>query len=366
MRYHSVIVTKRGGPEVLKVIEHDLRAPAAGEVRIRVLATPVCAPDVTARYGQTPIRPKIPFVPGYAIIGVVDAIGNGVTKAAVGDRVGALTVFGGYSEYIYLRQDTLFPVPVTLDPAEAVTLILNYIVAYQTLHRSAKVKAGDTVLIIGASGGVGTALLQLGQLAQLSMYGLASTSKHHVLTEYGATPIDYHTQDFVQVIGRAEPEGLTAVFDGMGGDYVQRGLAVLRRGGTLVAYGNPLTFTGLLRLLAKVLMFNLLPNGKTVKLYGTSTSMFGRRRFLEDWAVLFKLLEAGMIKPVIMDKLPILEAAKANALMESGTVVGNLVLLAPELLAGDQPKAGRQTSRTDHWSEHRRQDLQAHAALPRS
>jgi NADPH:quinone reductase-like Zn-dependent oxidoreductase len=332
MKYRGIIVTRRGPPKVLKIIENDLRPPSAGEARIKILATPVCGPDVQARYGHTPIAPKIPFVPGYAIVGIVNALGEGVTNAAVGDRVAALTVFGGYAEYIYLGEEHLIPVPDTLDLAEAVTLILNYIVAYQTLHRSAKVKAGDKVLIIGASGGVGTALLQLGKLANLSMYGLASTSKHNILTEYGATPIDYHTQDFVEVIRQAEPDGLDAVFDGMGGDYVQRGFSVLRRGGTLVSYGNPLSFSGLLRLLAKMLVFNLLPNGKSLKLYGTTTSKFGRRPFLEDWATLFKLLEEGKIKPVIMKKFPILEAAQANALLESGQVIGNIVLLAPEWL----------------------------------
>jgi NADPH:quinone reductase-like Zn-dependent oxidoreductase len=117
---------------------------------------------------------KPPFVPGYAVIGDVDATGEGVTEAAVGDRVGVLTVIGGYSEYLYWRSDRLIPLPMRLDPAEAVTLLLNYLVAYQTLHRSAKVKTVDKVLIIGASGGIGTALLQLGRLANLKMYGLAS------------------------------------------------------------------------------------------------------------------------------------------------------------------------------------------------
>jgi len=118
----------------------------------------------------------------------------------------------------------------------------------------------------------------------------------------------------------------------MGGDYVQRGFSVLRRGGTLVEYGNPLSFLRLLLVLAKVILFNVLPNGKAVKLYGTTTSKFNRRPYLEDWAVLFKLLEEGKIKPVIMKKFPILEAAKANELLESGQVIGNIVLLAPELL----------------------------------
>lgn len=332
MRYKSVIASQRGGPETLQVIENDLRPPAAGEVRVKVLATPVCGPDVQARYGHTPIPPKLPFVPGYAIVGVVDALGSGVVHPAVGERVAALTVTGGYTEYIYLKKDQLIPLPNALDPAQAVTLILNYIVAYQTLHRSAQVKAGDKVLIIGASGGVGSALLDLGQLAKLDMYGIASKSKHHVLSQFGAKPIDYRTQDFVEVIRQAEPAGLDAVFDGMVWGYLDRGFSLLRRGGTWVQYGNPLSFSGLLQLLSKLVLLNVLPNGKSLKLYGTTTSKFGRDRYLQDWAKLFTLLEQGKIEPIIMKTYPLLEAAEANALLESGRVVGNVVLLAPELL----------------------------------
>jgi NADPH:quinone reductase-like Zn-dependent oxidoreductase len=177
-------------------------------------------------------------VPGYAIVGDVDAFGEGVTDAAVGDRVAALTTYGGYAEYIFLGEEQLIPVPTTLDPAEAAPVILNYIVAYQTLHRTAKIKAGDKVLIIGASGGIGTAFLQLGKLANLTMYGIASKSKHHILTEYGATPIDYRTQDFVEVIRKAEPEGLEAVFDGIGGDYIKSGFSLLRHGAHM--WGMPI------------------------------------------------------------------------------------------------------------------------------
>jgi NADPH:quinone reductase-like Zn-dependent oxidoreductase len=341
MKYKSVIVTKRGGPEVLQVVENDLRLPSVGEARIKILATPVCLPDIEARYGRSSFKPKIPFVPGYAIIGVVDAVGRqrrpsgkGVTKAAVRDRVAALTAYGGYSEYIFLREEQLIPVPTTLDPAEAAPLILNYIVAYQTLHRSAKVKAGDKVLIVGASGGIGTAFLQLGQLAKLTMYGIASKNKHPILTEYGATPIDYRTQDFVEVIRKAEPDGLDAVFDGIGGHYIKSGFSLLRRDGTFVGYANPFSLSRTLRFLGQVILFNLLPNGRSARYYGTGISRINRRPFLKDWATLFKLLEEGKIKPIIEKKFPILEAAQANALLESGTVTGNLVLLAPELLEG--------------------------------
>ncbi len=339
MKNKKVVVSERGGPEVLQIVEEDLRSPSAGEVRVKILAAPVCLPDVQARYGRSPYAPRTPFVPGYAVIGIVDAAGpekqspgRDTTRFSPGDQVAALTVFGGYSGYINLKQEQLIPVPAGLDPAEACVLILNYIVAYQALHRCARVKAGDKVLVIGASGGIGTAFLQLGRLAGLKMYGLASRSKHSILAEHGATPIDYHTQDFVEILRQAEPDGLDAVFDGMCGDYFKRGLSVLGLGGTYVEYGNPLSLAALLGLIGKTILFNMLPNGKKARLYGTSISMFGRKPYLEDWAVLFKLLGEGKIKPVIEHKYPILEAARANARLESGHVTGNIVLLAPELL----------------------------------
>lgn len=330
MKYKTVVVTQKGGPEVLQVVENELREPSAREARIKAQAVPVCLPDVTARYGQTPFAAKYPFVVGYAVIGTVDAIGKEVANVAVGDRVAALIAFGGYAEYVYWNADRLIPVPVSVDAAKAAPLILNYIVAYHTLHWSAKVKAGDKALIIGASGGIGTALLQLGKLAGLKMYGIASQSKHHILTEYGATPIDYRTQDFVEVIRRAEPEGLDFVFDGMAGSYFERGYSLLRRGGKLVGYGNPLSLPRTLKILGQTLLFNLLPDGKSAAYYSTGLSHLYWDRFLKDWAALFKLLAEGKIDPVIAGRFPILEAAKANALLESGQVIGNIVLLAPE------------------------------------
>jgi NADPH:quinone reductase-like Zn-dependent oxidoreductase len=188
------------------------------------------------------------------------------------------------------------------------------------------------VLIIGASGGIGTAYLQLGKLDNLILYGIASKSKHQLLTEYGATLIDYHTQDFVEVIRKAEPDGLDAVFDGIGGDYMKRAFSLLRRGGRYVGYANPLSVSRTLRFLGQVILLNVNLDGKSAKYYGTGISRFNRRPFLEDWATLFMLLETGKIKPVIMKKFSILEAAQANELLESGQVTGNIVLLAPGLV----------------------------------
>lgn len=335
MKYKSVIVTRKGPPEVLKVVENDLRAPLAGEARIKILATSVGRTDIGYRKGELSFAPKIPFVPGYEILGVVDMVGEGVTNIAVGDRVAALIGHGGYSEYIYLGKEHLVHVPTTLDSAEAVTLILNYVSAYQMLHRTAKVKAGDKVLIIGASGGVGTALLQLGKLAGLIMYGTASPSKHNILTELGALPIDYHTQDLVDVIHRAEPNGLDFVFDGVGGEYGKIGLEVLGKGGELVEYTPAPGGPGAIPLLGWLIIVNLLmlPNRKSIKGYGISALYrTNKRPFMDDLPLLFNLLEEGKIKPIIAQRFPILEASQANALLESGQVTGNVVLLAPELL----------------------------------
>jgi NADPH:quinone reductase-like Zn-dependent oxidoreductase len=333
MKYKSVIVTRRGGPEVLQVSENELREPSAGEARIRVLAVGVGRTDINYRYGYSPFSPKIPFVPGYEMMGVVDAVGAGVTRVKAGDRVAALTGYGGYTEMIYLGQEHLVPVPSTLDPADVVTLVLNYVSAYQMLHRVAKVKAGDKVLLIGASGGVGTALLQLGKLAGLKMYGTASASKFDVLTGLGAIPIDYHTQDFVEVVRQNEPGGLDFVFDGMGGKEGERGLDVLRQGGKLIGYAAPVGLGSLLLGAVKMTITNLLPNGKMVEFYGISAIyMRDKKPFMEDLPKLFDLLAQGKIKPLITTRLPLLEARKANVLLESGQVSGNIVLLSPELL----------------------------------
>ena len=242
MKYKSAIVKKFGGPEVIEIVEHDLRSPAANEVRIKILAASVSRPDISVRRGEalytgTPLGQKLPFTPGYAVVGEVDSVGDGVNRVSVGQRVGVLTVIGGYTEMLYWRADRLIPIPVDVDPAAAVTLILNYIVAYQVMHRVVKEKPAEKALIIGASGGIGTALLQLGKLAGLEMYAIASKSKHAILTKYGAIPIDYRSQDFAETIRQAEPEGLDIVLDGMMRlEMMQRALSLLRCGGRMALF----------------------------------------------------------------------------------------------------------------------------------
>jgi len=331
MKYKCIVVAKRGPPENLQIVERDLRDPSSREVRVKVLACGVCGPDVQTRYGLSPFAPKPPYDAGSSMVGTVDAVGSAVRHAAPGDHVAAYPAFGGYSEYVYLPESRLIFVPSDLDPVPAAPLVLNYLTAYQVMHRRAKVTTGGKALIVGASGGCGTAFLDLGRLAGLKMYGLASASKSSTLTQFGAIPIDYRKQDFVEVIRDAEPDGLDYIFDGMGGDYLKRAFPLLRRGGVLVEYANPLSFGGILRSLGWVLVLSLLPNGRRVKGYGAGMSLFYRKPFLEDWATLFRLLQEGKIRPVISGQFPLLEAARANALLESGQVVGNLVLVT-----GDQ------------------------------
>jgi len=332
MKYKSVVLTKKGPPEVLQIIEKDLRPPQAGEALIRVLATGVGRTDIVMRYGYYPFAPKTPFVPGYEIVGVVEAVGENVTRVEVGDRVAALTVHGGYAEYIYLNKDDLVKVSEALDPSQAAALILNYGTAYQILHRLARVKSGDQILITGASGGVGTALLQLGKLANLTMYGTASEKKQHMLVERGAFPIDYQSQNFVDVIRMMEPNGIDYVIDGVGGMNIQPGFQVLRRGGQFVEYGYSGIFQFLIDNL-RLQFLNWLPNGKSGEFYGiTATYRKDKGSITEDLLMLFSLLKEGKINPIIYQKYPILDAAKANELLESGEVIGKIVLLAPDLM----------------------------------
>ena len=333
MKHKSVVVTKRGGPDVLQVVENELCPPAVKEARIKVLAAGVGRTDINYWYGLSPFAPKIPFVPRYEIMGIVDAVGAEVTNVAMGDRVAALTGYGGYTEFIYLGQEHLVKVPPSLNPADVVTLVLNYVTAYQMLHRVAKVKQGDKVLVNGASGGVGTALLELGKLAGLKMYGTASKVKHPILNKFDATPIDYHTEDFVEVIHRLEPEGLDFVFEGLGGEHGDRGVAILKRGGKLVAYAAPISAVAILKDIFKLIRMNLFSNGRRAEFYGiTVVYMRDKTSYMEDLPILFTMLEAGEIHPVIDAQFPILEARRANELLENGSVTGNIVLLAPELL----------------------------------
>ena len=333
MSYKRVLITRFGGPEVLRVVEEaTLPEPLAGEVRVKVRAASATFTDTMVRKGiYYGLKEKPPFSPGYDLVGVVDAVGDGVTGLETGQMVADLTVLGAYTEYICRPADSLVPVPAGLDPAEAVSLVLSYVTAHQMLHRTARVERGRKVLVHAAGGAVGTALLQLGKLLDLEMYGTASVSKHDLVTSLGATPIDYRSEDVVERIRALTGDGVDAAFDAVGGDSFKRSFRSLRKGGTLVAYGfydNAMGKGGSVPIdYLKVMLWNILPNGRSSAFY----SIGGLRKkkpewFREDLAALFDLLARGEIEPVIEKRMRLEDAARAHELIEEASVKGRIVL----------------------------------------
>ena len=235
LRNRIVQLRRFGGPDGLEVVDAPLPMAGRGEVRVRVLASGLEYTDVLIRrhlYPQT-MRLRPPFVMGYDVIGEIDQLGDGVSGFQLGDRVADMTVVGSNAAYRTLRADRLVRVAAGLDPAEAATLILSWMTAYQLLHRAAQVQRGQRVLVQGAAGAVGQALLVLGRLAGIELWGTARGAHAALVRELGATPIDYQREDFTRVL----PGGFDVVFDGIAEDGYRRSFATLKRGGLLCAYG---------------------------------------------------------------------------------------------------------------------------------
>ena len=350
MRHTRIIVTHYGGPDALRVIEEECPEPKNGEVRVRVLAAGVSLPDVLAREGVHPETPRVPYTPGWDLVGIVDQIGKGVSGLELGQTVAAMPISGCYAQYVCLPQRKFIPVPVGLDPAETVAVVSNYITAYQMLDRSAKVKPRQRVLIHGASGGVGTAFVQLGRLAGVEMYGTCSAQAAEVVKELGATPIDYHNSDFVQEIHHLTGDGVDAVFDGIGGDNLWRSREALREGGRVVVYGfqaklhggrmvsgapsgrHPIRESALLGWY--ILRNWFLPGRKSMVPYSIQWLMRLKPAwFRHDLLTLFDLLQQKKIKPLIAQKLPLCQARHAHELLGSGGVIGKIVLVPNQVIA---------------------------------
>src|SRR5438874_10500329 len=212
-----VVVDHFGGPEVLRVVENDDPRPGPGEVCVRVLAAGVSFTDAQLRAGTYLGVPKPPFTPGYELVGVVEELGPGCSRLKVGDRVAALMVWGADAERVCVRETYAVEVPEDLDPAEVVSLVLPYMTAYQLLHRVARVKSRETVLVHGAAGRVGAAVLELGALAGLRLYGTASARDRAAVERLGAVAIDYRNEDFVARVRSLPGRGMDVVLDGLGG-----------------------------------------------------------------------------------------------------------------------------------------------------
>jgi NADPH2:quinone reductase len=246
-----------------------------------------------------------------------------------------------------LPQRELVPVPSGVDVAEAVSLVLNYVTAYQMLHRSAKVRAGQRALIHGAAGGVGTALLQLGRLAGLEMYGTCSSRSAPVVSDLGGITIDYRHQDFVKEIHRLTGEGVDVVFDPLGGTHLWHSRKALRHGGRVVGYGlrSSLRGEGLAsgrpgrrQRFRGTAIFGLyiaggwlLPGQKRIVPYSIQTlKRLKPEWFRQDLIALLDLLQRKKIKPLIAQRFPLAEARQAQEMLEKGGVTGKIALVLNE------------------------------------
>jgi NADPH:quinone reductase-like Zn-dependent oxidoreductase len=344
MRHTRVIVTHYGGPDALQVVEEECPEPRAGEVRVKVHAAGVALPDILAREGVHPETPRPPFTPGWDLVGGVDRLGDGVSGFEQGQIVAAMPISGAYAEFVCLPYSELVPVPAGVDAGEAVSVVLNYITAYQMMHHSARAESGQRALIHGAAGGVGTALLQLGRLAELEMYGTCSSRGSQVVSDLGGTPIDYRHQDFVEEIHRLTGDGVDVIFDPIGGPHLWQSRKALRRGGRVVGYGlstslrgEGLTssrpgrrqrFRGTAIFAWYIAGGWLLPGRKRVVPYSIQTlKRLNPRLFRQDLTVLLELLQQQKIKPLIAQRFPLAEARQAQELLEKGGVTGKIVLV---------------------------------------
>jgi NADPH:quinone reductase-like Zn-dependent oxidoreductase len=325
------------------VDEPTIPEPGPEEVRVKVLAAGTGFTDTMIRRGRYPdFKGPLPFIPGYEIVGVVEKCGPGVPASLEGRTVADLCVVGGYAQYAIRAARFLVEVPGGVDPAEAVCIPLAYLTAFQMLTRLRKLPTGATILVIGASGTVGTALLDLACYLGLKAIGTSSAGNLPVLERLGAAAIDYHDGDFVTSVllrtaDRPGGPGVDMVFDAIGGAHFGRSFRCLAPGGLLVGYGSQTMAVGRESLIAAGLGLVRL------KLWNALRSLFGGRRavfysitarrsthpdeFKSDMAALFQLLRKGVLHPVVIDRLPLAAASKVHARIDSGGLGGKIVLL---------------------------------------
>jgi NADPH2:quinone reductase len=342
-RNRVVQVSLFGDPERLEVVDAPLPTASRGELRVRVLASSLNYTEVLIRrhlYPQTMgLRP--PFVMGYDVVGAIDQLGEGVHDFQIGDRVADMTVVGSNADYRTLRANDVARVPEGVDAAEAATLILSWTTAYQLLHRAARVQRGQRVLVHGAAGAVGQALLMLGRLAGIELWGTARGEHMALVRELGATPIDYKHDDFTRVL----PGGFDVIVDGVGEDGYRRSYAALKPGGLLCAIGFSASVQAQRRMLpivmeiARLYLWRLLPGGKRARFYSVN-AMRARHPtwFKEDLERLFGLLATGAIRPRIAERISFDEVADAHRRLETGGLEGKLVL-CPDLSSRHNQRA---------------------------
>jgi NADPH2:quinone reductase len=301
-------------------------------------ATGVSFAEQQMRLGKYYNQPPFPFVPGYDVVGTVTAAGPDVDPALIGRRFAAVTKTGSWASHQLIDVADLVPVPDGVDAADAETVVVNGITAWQMLHRTARVRPGATIVVLGANGGVGSTLVQLARHAGITVIGTASPRHHPALRELGATPVDYRDPDMYRRIREIAPDGVDAVFDHVGGPGIVESWRLLRRGGALVSYGTAATKDAegdsrlpVLTLIARLVTWNVLPNGRSATFYnfwaGRRRLGAFRDRLRDDLTSVLTLLADGVLSPQVAARFPLSEAGSALALAESRTVAGKVVIV---------------------------------------
>ncbi|MDX3118704.1 MULTISPECIES: medium chain dehydrogenase/reductase family protein [Streptomyces] len=334
----EIVLPGKVEPEGLRVRYGTVPTPGPGQVLIRMEATGVSFAEQQMRRGRYYDQPPFPFVPGYDLVGTVLATGEGVAADLAGARVAALVKVGAWASHVLVDAADAVAVPDGIDPAEAETLVVNGITAWQMLHRRARVRSGQTVLVHGANGGVGSILVQLARAAGVRVIGTASARHHDALREQGITPVDHRAGDVAARVRELAPGGVDAVFDHVGGRGIVDSWKLLAPGGTLVSYGTASTRDDegsqqwpVLKLIGRLWLWNALPNRRRAFFFNVwagralSENRF-RARLRADLAELFAALKRGDVTPRIAARYPLADVAEALRLAESGTVAGKVVL----------------------------------------
>lgn len=336
----AVTISKYGPPSVLEVRESPDPTPKDGEVRIAVRAAGLNFAEVTARQGLYPGSPKPPCVVGYEVAGEVDAVGAGVSSLKIGDRVLAMTRFGGHASSVVVREGYAFPIPPAMTFSEAAALPVNYLTAHHMMFYMGTIHPGSTLLVHMAAGGVGTAVLQLlSTVPNVTSFGTASASKHDYLRKLGCThPIDYHTQDYVEEVRRlTNNRGVDVILDPLGGPDWKRNWSILAPAGRMVAFGLSNVITGSTRNIlhvASMVMQTMFIN--PMKAMSENKSLQGCNMgnlwdagdiLMPQVRRLIELYERGVVRPHIDIEVPFDRAREAHERIEQRKNVGKVILV---------------------------------------
>jgi NADPH:quinone reductase-like Zn-dependent oxidoreductase len=332
----QIWIPRYGDPSVLELREAADPEPAKGEVRVKVAAAGVNFADLSARMGTYPDAPPRPFVPGYEVSGVIDAVGEGVDAARIGERVMSLVRFGGYTTHRCVLAEQVVRVPDSLDLVTAAAVPTVYITAWMMLEVMGRPRAGDRVLVHSAGGGVGLAALDLLKWRGATAIGTASPRKHEFLRARGFDEIyDYDALE----AGLAGKPGLDLILDAVGGSSWGRGLSLLRAGGRLICFGFSAPATGDKRnLFATLSSLVAVPWLKTnpIALINENKGVMGvnmgrlwdEAERARGWLLeLTALWEQGVVRPLVHAQVPFDNAKEAHRILHDRENLGKVLLI---------------------------------------